>query len=59
VFQKLVASFGFRDEEGQDLVEYALLAGFVALVSTAIYTTLSTDISALWTAIATRLASTT
>jgi pilus assembly protein Flp/PilA len=37
-----------RDEEGQDLVEYALLLGFVALASTAILTSVGQDINALF-----------
>jgi Flp pilus assembly pilin Flp len=40
------------------MVEYALLLGFVALGSVAILTTLSNSISGFWTAVATRLAST-
>jgi pilus assembly protein Flp/PilA len=39
-----------HDEEGQDLVEYALLLGFVALAITGLLTTLGTDIGAFYTA---------
>ncbi|MDR3719056.1 MAG: Flp family type IVb pilin [Bryobacteraceae bacterium] len=39
-----------NDEEGQDLVEYALLMGFIALAAVAILTTLGGDISAMFTA---------
>jgi pilus assembly protein Flp/PilA len=52
------ASRVLHDEEGQDLVEYALLVAFIALASVAALSTLSDDIAALWTAIAARLAST-
>lgn len=58
MFNRLVTYLPLRDEEGVDLVEYALLLGFVALASIAALTTLSDDISALWTSIATKLSST-
>lgn len=58
MFQKLLSSRAFDSEEGQDLVEYALLLGFVALASVAVLTTLSNNIGVFWTAIANRLAST-
>jgi Flp pilus assembly pilin Flp len=60
VLHKLLAVKGFHhNEEGQDLVEYALLLGFVALASVVLLTTLSGDIGTLWSSIAVRLASTT
>lgn|GEM_PF-186663 len=37
-----------QDEEGQDLVEYALLLGFIALAAIAALTTLETNISTLY-----------
>lgn len=37
-----------NDEEGQDLVEYALLLGFVALAAVAVLTTIGTNINALF-----------
>jgi pilus assembly protein Flp/PilA len=37
-----------RDEEGQDLIEYALLASLIAIVSIAALTTLGTTVSALY-----------
>ena len=40
----LIARF-VRDEEGQDLIEYALLAALIALATGAAMTTLSTSIS--------------
>ena len=39
----------WKEEQGQDLIEYSLLLGFVALFSTGIYTSLSTSISGIWT----------
>jgi Flp pilus assembly pilin Flp len=39
----------WREEEGQDLIEYSLLLGFIALFSATIYSTVSTDISTIWT----------
>jgi Flp pilus assembly pilin Flp len=39
----------WKEEQGQDLIEYSLLLGFVALFSTGIYTSLSGNISAIWT----------
>ena len=38
-------------EDGQDLVEYALLAALLSVVSIAILTTLGGSIKAVWTAI--------
>ena len=37
-----------RDDAGQDLIEYALLAGFIALGSVAIITTLGGEVSDLF-----------
>jgi Flp pilus assembly pilin Flp len=39
----------WREEEGQDLIEYSLLLGFIALFSATIYSTVSGDISTIWT----------
>ncbi len=41
-----------REEEGQDLVEYALLLGLIALVCVAAVTATGTKVSALFQAIA-------
>ena len=41
-----------REESGQDLIEYALLAGFIALVSVAAITIVGTQLNLLWTAVA-------
>ena len=37
-----------REDKGQDLIEYALLAGFIALGSVAIITALGGEVSALY-----------
>lgn len=38
----------WRDESGQDMVEYTLLLGFVALVAAAIIINVSGSISTVW-----------
>jgi len=43
------------DDRGQDLVEYALVVAIIALGATAAMSTLSTDINAVFTNIASRL----
>ena len=37
-----------RDDEGQDLIEYALLAGLIALVSVFAITGAGTQVNAIW-----------
>jgi pilus assembly protein Flp/PilA len=37
-----------NDEEGQDLVEYALLLGFVAMAAAGILVTIGTDITSIF-----------
>jgi len=44
-----------RDESGQDLIEYALVAAIIALGATAAMTTVATDVKALFTKIGTTL----
>lgn len=44
-----------HDEEGQDLIEYALLATFVSLVAIAGATTLGTALNSWYTAVAGRV----
>ena len=41
----------WREEEGQDLIEYALLMAFIALGVVATLTTLKTSIASLWSSI--------
>lgn len=38
----------WRDESGQDLIEYTLLLGFVAMASAAIFISSGASISAIW-----------
>jgi pilus assembly protein Flp/PilA len=47
------------DESGQDLIEYALVAAIIALGATAAMTTVSKDITAVFTKIGTSLSSAT
>ena len=42
--KELLNSF-VQDESGQDLIEYALLAGFISLVAVAAITTVGTGIN--------------
>lgn len=44
-----------NDEEGQDLVEYALLLGFIAIIAVAAVTTLGTKVNSYFTGIGTKL----
>jgi len=47
----------FNNEEGQDLVEYALLLGFVALASAALMATIGNNITGIFTTVNTKVAS--
>jgi pilus assembly protein Flp/PilA len=47
---KIARNF-WRDTRGQDLIEYALMAGFVAVAAGAIMPTVSTDISTIFSKI--------
>ncbi len=38
----------WREEDGQDLVEYALLLAFIALAAVAVLTSVQTNIKTLW-----------
>jgi len=49
-----VKSF-FRNEEGQDLLEYALLVALIALVAIAAVTAAGTSVSAIFSSIAAQL----
>jgi pilus assembly protein Flp/PilA len=44
-----------RDDKGQDLIEYALLAGLIALVAVGAITTAGTEVDAIWDNIVTAL----
>jgi len=43
------------DNQGQDLIEYALMAGFVAVAAGAILPNISSHITTIFTAVETRL----
>ncbi len=45
--KELLKSF-VQDESGQDLIEYALLAGFISLVAVAAITTVGTGINTVY-----------
>ena len=40
-----------REEEGQDLIEYALLAGFISLVAVVAITATGTSLNTLFTSV--------
>ncbi len=44
------------EEDGQDLIEYALLAGFIALSSTAMITNIGSGVNSVYTAVNTDVA---
>ena len=46
-----------RNEEGQDLIEYALLVGLISLVAVAAITAAGTSVNDIFTNISARLAS--
>ncbi len=46
----------WRDEDGQDLIEYTLLMAFVALASAALFLGAGTSIKGIWTVTNSQLA---
>jgi len=44
-----------KDEQGQDLVEYTLLLGFIALASAALFNTVGDQINTIWDNTSTQL----
>lgn len=44
-----------NDEEGQDLVEYALIVGIISIVAVAAITTAGTKVDLLWDKVTTAL----
>lgn len=38
-----------REEEGQDIIEYALLAAFISIVAWSILVTIGTDVKTIYT----------
>jgi Flp pilus assembly pilin Flp len=53
---KLFKSF-WKEEQGQDLIEYTLLMAFVALASAALFHGVGGSIKGIWSQAATNLAS--
>jgi Flp pilus assembly pilin Flp len=47
----------WRDEDGQDMVEYALLLGFIVVCAAAILSSTRTQMSATWSTISSSLGS--
>ena len=45
----------FRDEQGQDLIEYTPLLAFVCLASAALFISAGGSVSGIWTATNSRL----
>ena len=46
----------WQDDEGQDLVEYALIAGLVSIIAVAAITAAGGSIRTIWTSISNALA---
>lgn len=55
--KKLICTLSafFRDESGQDLIEYALVAAIIALGAVTAMTTLATGIATAFTTVGTKL----
>ena len=51
---KLLKKF-WNEEDGQDLIEYALLMGFISLVVVAILGTIGTSLNTLYTTVGGKL----
>ncbi len=51
---KLIVNF-FRDEQGQDLIEYTLLLAFVAMASAALFIGAGNSVSGIWSVTNSRL----
>ena len=45
----------WKEEDGQDMVEYALLLAFVALAAVTVLGSVKTQISQLWTSVSSSL----
>jgi Flp pilus assembly pilin Flp len=59
VFHQFAALKCFCDEEGQDLVEYALLLALIVVASSAFLIAMGGDVDVLWSKVASQLASVT
>ena len=51
VFQVIIQSRFWKDRRGQDLIEYALMAGFVAVAAGAIMPNIASSISTIFSAV--------
>jgi pilus assembly protein Flp/PilA len=51
--KNLIARF-VREEEGQDIIEYALLAAFISISGYAIITTIGGNVNSIYTNISTK-----
>jgi len=47
----------FREEHGQDLIEYTLLLAFIALSGAALFIGMGRNINSIWTVVNSRMAS--
>ena len=59
LYQYLLLRARLQEEEGQDIIEYVLIAGLVALVAVVAITATGTNVNALWTAISAKVAAAT
>jgi pilus assembly protein Flp/PilA len=55
MFHSFLNAF-WQEEDGQDLVEYALLLAFIGLAATAALTTVTTNLNAVWSHVNSKLA---
>jgi pilus assembly protein Flp/PilA len=56
IIQAVIAMKIWRDKHGQDLIEYALMAGFVAVAAGALMPTVSSSISTVFSKISSVMA---
>lgn len=54
VLYRILMTF-WRDEDGQDLIEYALLMAFIALAAVAVLSNVKTNVTKLWNSISNAL----
>jgi pilus assembly protein Flp/PilA len=54
---KHIAKTFWKDDQGQDLIEYALMAGFVAVAAGALMPSVATSINAIFTKVQSLLTS--
>jgi Flp pilus assembly pilin Flp len=53
IVKSLIAAF-VHEEEGQDVVEYALLAAFISIVAATLFSNIGGDLSTIFTAVKTQ-----